>query len=160
MRPAGRRPAAAGVILTLVVNAWIVRRQVRNQRDHESDTLARALLAELRIYHQVFSEDVQIPTEHGPTESELLVPTAGGTPVFDANVARLGLLRGEQIGPVLEAYMCLWEFDRALVLFSKPHESERFRVVAPHDSTKISSFYEGIARKLEPAIAALDSPQR
>ncbi len=56
--------------------------------------------------------------------------------------------------------MCLWEFDRALVLFSKPHESERYRAVAPHDSTKLSSFYEGNARILEAAIAALDSPQR
>ncbi len=77
----------AGVILVLVVNAWIVRRQVRNQRDHESDTLARALLAELRIYHQVFSGGVEIPTDHSPTERKLLVPAASATPVFDANVA-------------------------------------------------------------------------
>lgn len=147
----------AGVIMTLVVNAWIARRRDEALRTHEKDTLVRALSAELRAYRRVM---VASRTENSsmvsPADGELLIPANSVLPVFDANVGRLGLLDGSQVGPVLDAYTTLREFDRRLVLFSNPSQSGLYRGVSTDGKAAVEQLLASMVPKLDRAIAALE----
>ncbi|MGH6912114.1 MAG: hypothetical protein ACREH3_00210 [Geminicoccales bacterium] len=105
----------AGVIITLVVNACITRRHARETRSHERETLARALLAELSSQRRSVKDNVEIFEKAGRGKGELLVPAIAKAAVFNANVSHLGRLSAVQVGPVLEAYIVLEEFDRVAV---------------------------------------------
>jgi hypothetical protein len=59
---------------------------------------------------------------------------------------------------VLDAYMSMKEFDRAIVLFSEPDPSGRFREVAAHRSNALSALFESVVPQLAAAIAALNDP--
>ena len=111
----------AGVIVTLVVNARLSRRNLRETHDHDRDTLARGLLAELRSSRRSLDRNLQQLRCLDPViHPGLNMPAHNATPVFDSSIARLGLLPNECIDPVLNAYLCLKEFDRSMVLFTRP----------------------------------------
>jgi hypothetical protein len=98
-----------GVILALVVNAWLARRQVRDNREHERLALARALASELRFLYEAFSRVARMADSY----RELKVPFyniiqfPAVMPVMDASITRVGLLPHEQISYVTDAYFVL-----------------------------------------------------
>ncbi len=145
-----------GVIMTLVANAWIARRRDAKLRAHEKDTLARALSAELRIYRRSVASNVGDAGPEHSTDAEHLIPARSALPVFDANVGRLGLLDANQVGPVLEVYTTLKEFDRALVLFSTPDQSGLYRAVPAERAAMVYRLFASMVPKLDRAIAALE----
>jgi len=147
----------AGVIVTLFVNAYISRRQSREAREHEGDTIRQALLAELRSARLSAKGSAESLREGGATgDSPLHVNAEWETPVFDGVIPRLGLLGGEQTARVVDAYMSLRQFDRALALFSAPDESGHFRRVTAGRARTLAKSYESLLPKLDSAIAALD----
>jgi hypothetical protein len=82
-----------GVILTLFTNAWIARRQARDTRNHERETLARALLAELSSHRRSIARNVEEVTKRAEEGTgSLLAPAITNTLLFDASVARFGLV--------------------------------------------------------------------
>ena len=148
-----------GVITTLIVNARLERRRLREAREHERNTLTRALLAELRSHHlSVEANDQQVrradPTEY-PT---LILPAHNPTPVFDANIARLGLLSDKQIDPVLRAYLLIKEHDRKLELITvRTSDDHRSLAVEKHGHL-LAGMLEGLLPELDAAIKALRGP--
>lgn len=112
-----------GVTMTLISNARLATRRDRKLRAHENETLVRALSAELQSHYRRIASIAEQMREEVPTESNLVIPVLPAMPIFDANLGRLGVLDGDQVSSVLEAYTLLKELDRTLVLFSKPHES-------------------------------------
>ena len=146
-----------GVILTLFVNAWIARRHGRDARKHERETLGRALLAELSSHRQSIKRNIEAVTERaGNGTGALLVPAITNTPVFDASVARIGLLPGEQLGPVLEACLTLKEIDRSISLISAPDVSGHYRIIKGEYAPKAQPMLESLLPVLDAAIAALE----
>ena len=53
-----------GVIIALVVNAWLARRQVRDHREHERLSIARALAAELQALEHAANITVAPVRDH------------------------------------------------------------------------------------------------
>lgn len=149
-----------GVIVTLVANAWIARRRDAALRAHERETLIRGFSAELRAYRQVIASSAESLNTESPADGELQIPAHSAMPVFDANVGRLGLLDESQVGPVWDAYTMLKEFDRALVLFSKPDQSGLFRAVPAARAAKVRQMFGGMVPKLDSAIAVLEAGAR
>lgn len=149
-----------GVILTLFVTAHISRRQAREGQEHERKVLAHALLAELTSLRRSTEGNAQDLRDGTSATPGMLIPAAHATPVFDANVARLGLLGDGQVGPILEAYIYLEEFDRNLALFSHPDHSERYRVVEAGYITRVTTMLESLLPRLDAAIAALKDQER
>ena len=76
--------------------------------------------------------------------------------MFDANVSHLGRLPAAQVGPVLEAYIVLKEYNRSLVLFSTPDNSGQYRAVGGQDAPQVGLMLQSLLPRLEVAIASLD----
>ena len=150
----------AGVILTLFVNARISRRQAREDQNHERKVLAHALLSELTSLRRSTERNAQCLRDPASATPGVLIPAAHATPVFDANVARLGLLGSAQVGPVLEAYVYLEEFDRNLALLSRPDQSGLYRVLDAPYITPVTTMLESLLPRLDAAIAALKDQKR
>lgn len=143
-----------GVILTLVANAAIARRQGREAREHETSVVVRALRAELRSCREAAREALDGFSDG--SSNELLVPPTE-TRVFDANISRLGLLPTDALDTVLVAFLALKEFDRALVLFSTPNTVGPYRVVRPGHRKALAQMHAGLIRDMDAAIEALGS---
>ena len=94
-------------------------------------------------------------TKAGTETGALLYPAITGTPVFDASISRLGLLTGEQVGPVLEAYVTLKEMDRSLSLFSAPDGSGHYRAIGVQRVRDVEHMLRSLLGPLDAAIAAL-----
>ncbi len=145
-----------GVIVTLIVNAWIARSRDRDARNHERRSLSRALLAELRSYRQSVAGSVEGLAKDDLADGDLLIPSTGPTPVFDAYVGKLGLLDSETVSPVVNAYTVLKEFDRVLVLFSGPSDNNLFRGVERKRLEAVKRLFGGMVPTLDAAIVALE----
>ena len=146
----------AGVIITLVVNARITRRDAREARRHERETLARALLAELSSHRQSVKKNVEDMEKTNMGTGQFLVPAIIETPVFDANVSHLGRLSAAQVGLVLDAYLVLKEYNRSLVLVSTPENSGHYRAVEAQCAPQVGLMLQSLLPHLDAAIAALD----
>lgn len=145
----------AGVIITLFVNACITRRHANEARGHERVTLARALLTELSSHRRSVKQNLKDMEKANPEAGELLLPAIRETAVFDANVSHLGRLSAVQVGPVLEAYLRLKEFNRSIALFSTPDSTGHYQAVGGQDAPKVGHMLQSLSPHLDAAIAAL-----
>jgi hypothetical protein len=102
----------AGVILTLLVNAYLQRAQDRRRAKQEARGLRIALMEELRVQRMVLEEVVEsldtAENENGDAGGRFgLVPLERYSRVFDRSIDKLGLLTGRELAYVFAAYLPL-----------------------------------------------------
>ena len=111
-----------GIIVTLIVNAWLTRKQAQYNVDREAAGLRRALEAELGVISKSLQASVNAIQEaltDGSTS--ILVPLTELTSIFDASTSRLGLLDRDQIGALVKSYALVKELPVRIRLLSKAH---------------------------------------
>ena len=86
----------AGVIITLLVNAWQARKQRRDERTHECETMRTALIEELAINRGGLQRNAAILND-GSGTSDVSVPTDPMNDVYEAFTHRIGLLSKEEV---------------------------------------------------------------
>jgi len=144
-----------GVILTLIVNAAVARRQVRDNRTHERQVVARALLAELKSHREALARNVGEAKEDESPLVGMITPILQ-VPVFDANLSRIGVLPVGSIEPVLNAFLCLKEYNPTIALLSHPMADPGHRAVDGKDANKVVTITESMLPPLDDGIAALE----
>lgn len=141
----------------MIVNDRISRRETREVREHERETIRQALLAELRSARQAANFTAELLREGKETgEDTLHVNVQWETPVFDGLIPHLGLLASEQITPVLNAYTNLRQFDHAVAAFARPDESGHFRLVPATWANTLVNQCKSLLPMLDSAIVALE----
>lgn len=100
-----------GVIVTLFVNARISRRRVDEARDHDRDTLVRALVAELKQCQNDAERIVNVLEG----QDEWIVLRRIRVPIFESNLSKLGLIQTEKLDLILYAYREMQSLDGGLV---------------------------------------------
>jgi hypothetical protein len=92
-----------GVIITLLTNAALNRRQHTRQIEHERTALKAALSAELSIIRDSFEDRIKMLRE-APERQGVLVPLDTMTGVYTKIIEKIGLLSRDQVTRVLKAY--------------------------------------------------------
>jgi hypothetical protein len=135
-----------GVIVTLVVNAALARRQVRDNRAHESKAVTRAIASELRFHELMLKGYVASIREGQP--GQMMPPV---TPTMDAYITKLGLIPSEQISYVSGAYFILKELHSNLIwIYSQDLP------VTPKHHERAKGAMESALPVVQRAIAAID----
>ena len=115
-----------GVIVTLVVNAWLTRNQHERGVRHERALIRRATLVELRRYRE--SAEANIKHIDGLNDDGgLLMPTHPTIPVYDNHFDRIVHLSESEIDAVLDAYSkikSLPEIIKLALKLSVPRENQ------------------------------------
>lgn len=139
-----------GVIITLVVNAWLARRQVRDNRKHERQSFALALASELRFHEAEFSSALRYGTNDGMVRPPIL------TPILDAYITRIGLLPPDRVEYVTGAYFVIKELTWKFNLLSEEIPGKDYRVLEGAKAAKLAAFIETALPTIQRAIRALD----
>src|ERR1700737_2761468 len=108
-----------GVILTLITNARLIRRQHTRQVDHERTALKAALSTELSIIRDTFVDRIKMIAE-APETQGMLVPLDTMTAVYREVIAKLGLLSRGQVNLVMRAYILVRQMPDRLRFFQAP----------------------------------------
>jgi hypothetical protein len=147
-----------GAFIGLVANSaleWLRQHLVANR---DAEVLRRALTAELRISESAFRQAVERAAEAPFDSSGLLIPLAEAHPVYDASIGRLGHLRADEVGAVVEAYAYL----KALPEFIYPagqfiRVEGRLYAMVPHEHALT---YSGVAKKVVGKVSAAIAAMR
>jgi len=152
-----------GVIITLIVNSALDRRQRGRERAARSDALRRALAEELRLFEDVLKDRLDMIAEaERDSSGGLLVPLTHTTDIFDNSVDSLGLLRSDQVAAVLRAYLYVRQMPEKLSLFSRTHDprGERPLVhVGSEHFRALKAIHENIRKEVSAARRALMTPR-
>jgi hypothetical protein len=125
----------AGVIFTLLTNAWLARRDRAETIAHERAVLHAALLAELKILKFSMEEAIDMIDLGKEDESGgLLVPTNPMTEAYNALLPRIGLLSSRQVEVVMSGYLSLKEYRKNLSLLPGAQVADDHRVHVPRRS--------------------------
>ena len=155
----------SGVVLTLLVNAWLLRRQHAQAIKHEMSTLRTALIAELELIEKSFrekaipAEDAEDDDDEGP--SDAFHPGSIPQPIYENFVGKIGLLSKEEVSAVIEAYTLVNEAPSRLQLLSSMHDPSSDQpgyifISAEHEKTA-SGIYASFLPTIGEAVAALKS---
>jgi hypothetical protein len=148
-----------GVILTLLVNAWLGRRADNLTRRHDRlalRTVFRSELASLTDQATGIIEQVTEQLEKEDNKTALAIKVRLPTVIYDKNVDRLGILTNKEIETILETYLFLnvnstrtrklrSESSRAICRASKRRLTKRYRLLPPR-SAKPPSFQNTLLR--------------
>lgn len=146
-----------GVIVTLVVNSWIARRQVQDQRWHDRQALERALLAELEAHRETITNNIADIEKRAGEEYEGMYHPRLLLPIFDASIPRLGLIDGTGLPAVLHGFQVIKGFNRRLSFIAEPHGDTDFLV--PENRVKtLARMLTTALPAVEKAIGALSKP--
>jgi hypothetical protein len=101
----------SGVIITLLVNAHLVRAQETRKEQRDTDALRKALVEELKVQKDALKRTEESVAEllsqpSGPGSAGLL-PIYRFSNVFDISLVKLGSLEGSEVAAVLQAYLPL-----------------------------------------------------
>jgi hypothetical protein len=145
-----------GVILTLLANAWLNRKQHTRQVEHERTALKAALSAELSIIRDSYVDRINMIGD-GATQS-MLVPLDTMTGVYEKAIEKIGLLSRDQVDRVLRAYLLVHQMPDRLRFFQDYQtESERngyLRIAGKHVG-HVREMHENFLIDINRAIAAL-----
>ena len=142
----------AGVVITLVVNASLVRRERRETLKQERTALRTALVEELKILKVPLEDviqEVEERLEEGREAGGVIVPTNPISDVYNAYVPKLGLLTSQEVEKVMWAYLSVRQFRMNLILLSGATILDEHRVDVPGNS--IATFIE-MQKKLLPIL--------
>jgi hypothetical protein len=125
-----------GVIITLLTNAALNRKQHTRQIDHERTALKAALSAELSIIRDSFDERIKMLCEAQEGRG-MLVPLDTMTGVYNKVIEKLGLLSGDQGQSGVEAYLLVQAMPDRLRFFQDdteidPERNGYLRIASKH----------------------------
>lgn len=107
-----------GVILTLITNAWITRRERHASTNHDREALRVALLEELKIKVDALASGIDtLEKAQKDGSGGILIPTYEMSDVYNVFISRIGLLRAEQVRKIMFAYLSERDMDQKLRLF-------------------------------------------
>ncbi len=148
----------AGVIITLLVNAWTARRQRRYEIDHERGTLRVALIEELSIIRDSMQKNAKNLREGDRLAGgDSLMPTDPMEDAYHAFLPRIGLLTKDEVGRVMKAYLSLRTFNGKLFIIGVPVATNQRHMQVPAASLEIlAGMQENIVPLLSAAIDELE----
>lgn len=120
----------SGVMLTLVLNAWLARVQRRGERRRERAAIRAALLAELKINLDGLKQNLENSKENTDSGS-VFAPTDTMDDAFRAFIHSLGLLSPEEAHKVMLAYLSIRTFKSKLFLIGVPTSTGDHHVDVP-----------------------------
>jgi hypothetical protein len=110
----------AGVIITMLFNAWMGRKAREDERKHWQRVLAAALLAELQLIQESFTQnaiDLDAARQDG-NGGPAYLPHKNWALVFEHVVKDVGLLPIDAARAVVEAHMSLATYFQKLMLIA------------------------------------------
>ena len=125
----------AGVVITLVVNASLVRRERQETLKQERTAMRTALVEELKILK--LSLEMGIETIEKGKQDETtggVVPTDTMSDVYNAFVPKIGMLTSQEVGKVMLAYLTIRELSKSLILLPGAAILDEHRVEVPRNS--------------------------
>ena len=153
-----------GVIITLLVNASLERRQRGREREARSDALRRALAEELRLFEEVLKERLDMIAEaERDASGGLLIPLTHTTDIFENSIDSLGLLRSDQVAAVLRASLYVRQMPEKLSLLGRiqdPRGDRSFVHVGSEHYRAIKAIHQHIRKEVSAARRALTTPGR
>ena len=117
----------AGVIIALISNARLVRRDRLEALRQERAALRTALVEELKILKLSLEDGIQ-KLEEQDDRSGAIVPTDPMSDVYNAFVPRIGILTSQEVKKVMWAYLSVREFRKNLVLLPGTTVVDQHRV--------------------------------
>jgi hypothetical protein len=146
----------AGVIVTIRQNANLVRRQYQREIDHEKNALRVALCSELEAIRRTYDDRInlcKVHREQGP----VLIPIVVENRIYLKLNEKLGLLSGEEIAAVIEAYSLVSELPDRLKLLeleysTKTEESRGYFFVSGDQIEVVEATHKAFLEKIKIAI--------
>ena len=123
---AGALLGFAGVIITLIVNAYLARRQERGREAREAQALRIALIEELRIQKEALENFAQ-PAADAADATHTAVPLHRYEDVFTSVTPNLGILNRSEVAAVFQAYLPLRSLAWKLRLLEQIRPISQFR---------------------------------
>ncbi|ENS5608791.1 hypothetical protein ACE1RU_003731 [Vibrio mimicus] len=108
-----------GVIISILANGYLARKQERAQRFHEKDTILAALRAELKVNLATIkmrSEQLSIPSPSHRNQGYL--PILVFNDVYKSSLHKIGVLEDKQAEQVIKMYLLLEELPTKMQLLS------------------------------------------
>jgi len=142
----------AGVIITIAVNAQLSRRERREQRNHDRQTIRTALITELNIIKGSLEKSVK-----KTKATAVAVPTDTMDNAYRALTDKIGLLTPDEVHNVTYAYLTLQTLGSALFLIGTPIQtSPRYVKVAAKDFPSWQSLEKSTIKPITEAIETLE----
>jgi len=154
----------AGVILTLIVNAWLGRRQHDREVDHERRVLRNALVSEITRIHSAIDDrmDSLDPThpEQGPLLIYEEIDTESLCAVYRSHLAKIGLLTPPEAQQVVNMYARVQSLPSTANLLWRTAESKegptgRYVPLTDPAVAKVRATYGLAANASENALSAV-----
>lgn len=156
-----------GVIVTLLVNAWLARRADDRTRRHDRLALRMVFRSELAaLMDQAIGllEKATEQLEKKDNQTVLAVKSRLSTVIYDKFIDKIGILTNNEIGTILETYLFLQTVgDRLLMLGQKitltqnpPDNWIEFQPDQTAARRIIKGNMEGLKEKAERAMRAID----
>ena len=153
-----------GVVITLMVNAVLARRQQDRAIRHQTNTLRVALRAELEIIREAFLDRIEAikEAETNTRTRSMLIPLDTMTDVYTQLIDQIGLLSRKETAAVVRAYILIRQMPQRIELLSKQHatEVEKARGFAEVDGdlfAAVKTMHENYLADIDGAITALTS---
>jgi hypothetical protein len=147
-----------GVIITLITNARLNRKQHTRQIEHERTALKAALSTELSIILDAFRDRIEMIGDPPATQGTWL-PLDTMTDVYSRTMDKIGLLSREQVNLVLRAYLLIRAVPDRLRLMEGSHEIQPgagYLWISSKHVGDARRMHENFLGDIERAIAALE----
>jgi hypothetical protein len=147
----------AGVIVTLIVNARLARRQHERQVEHERTLVRVALRAELKAVAEAYRDRISTLDDPGPYYCiQLSLDTM--TDVYRSVIGRIGLLSDQETPLVLRAYLLAQQLPERVRMLptAKPGEPG-FVWVGAQSFGALKQMHLNYLEDIDKAIAAIRS---
>lgn len=151
----------SGVIITLITNARMSRKQHERTISHERKSLRIALYAELELAKTTFISS-SVTSDNG-NEDAAFFPNEYPQPVYRSHITKIGLLSPVEISAIIEAYTLINELPIRLSLLSFGHDPSfdhpgYIYISAAHAETAMD-MYRSFLPKIEHALETLKKQQ-
>jgi hypothetical protein len=146
-----------GVILTLLTNAWLNRKQHTRQVEHERAALKAALSTELCIIRDTFRDRIEMIGDTPGTRG-MWVPLDTMTDAYTRLVDKIGLLSRGQVNLVMRAYLLIRAVPDRLRLMEGSSEirpGASYLWVSNEHIVDARRMHENFLGDIESAISAL-----
>lgn len=148
-----------GVMGTLWFNAWLARRQRREELRHERQTLRAALIEELKIIQKGNTKNIEKYSDP-PKPTDITVPTDIMDDVYRAFTRHIGLLSPGEVQKVMLAYLSIRHVNSLFLVMGSPLENtdRQVRIRADKIPTLLAML-RGLIDPIGEAIQAMENAQ-
>jgi hypothetical protein len=154
-----------GVIVTLLVNAWLARRQHAREIAAERASVRGALLAELRVLRDSYQERIDRMQAAEPGQG-IIAPTRVHVDVYDSLRGKLGLLTPNEAERAVLTYPFVGELPDQVRQFKRgqrlpvDQDTEHF-IMVPHEAIEhVLEMHRARLVRINEAITALTDASR